>query len=192
MTEISITSKKELAMVVLGSKVRAGMTTEQLSEKSGVSTKDIEDIESGKLNEVSVDVLIDLLSATEAELVVRQDSASGPRPKRAIKEVTAALEDDEDQPADPVVIVADDLREWKPGERRAFLIHGTPELGHALMMARIRKGLSQQQAADGLGMHSPSVCKHETGANGVTVETLSKYADFYGVEFVIGPKRPTA
>lgn len=177
MTETRVTAKTQLALMLIGARTRAGMSQDQLAERSGVSADDIASIEEGKIYEVSVDLLIDLLAATGTTLVARQDSASGPAPEETVSpEVTANQIDL-------------DLREWKPGQRRAFLIHTPAELGHALTMARIRKGMTQERAAEGMGMRGPSVCKHETGYGSMNMDTLARYAAFYDVEFVVGAKR---
>lgn len=166
-------------MMLIGSRTRAGLSHDQLAEKSGVSVKEIANIEAGKLHEVSVDLLIDLLDATGTTLVARQNSASGAVPDELNPgEVTAGQ-------------VPVELREWLPGQRRLFVVHTPVELAHALMMARLRAGQTQQRAADAMGMQSATVCKHETGMHSVTIDTLARYAQHYGVEFVIGAKRET-
>jgi transcriptional regulator with XRE-family HTH domain len=54
-------------------------------------------------------------------------------------------------------------------------------MGAHLRRERTRKELTQEQAAEGLGIDSKYLAKIERGQVNVTVGTLIKLAEFYGV-----------
>lgn len=176
MTETPITRNTDLAMFILGARTRAGMTVHQLAAASGAADEDIIAVEQGQ-DDLTVDLLMDLLDAMGATLFVRQPSAA---------DVPLTRPEPEPEPAPAPTPVEFPVQMWVPGQRRAFMLHSHTELGHALRMARIRSGQTQDAAAQKMGMAGPSLNKHERGS-GMMVEMLFRYANYYKVEFVIGP-----
>lgn len=180
MTETPITRNTDLAMFVLGARTRAGMTVHQLAVASGAREEDIIAVEQGQ-DDLTVDLLMDLFAAMGASLYARQPSATDTPLARPEPEPEPEV-----QPEPASEPVEFPVQMWVPGQRRAFLLRSHLELGHALRMARVRTGQTQDTAARGMQMAGPTVNKHEKGA-GMIVEMLFRYANYYGVEFVIGP-----
>lgn len=50
-----------------------------------------------------------------------------------------------------------------------------------LRLVRLSRGLSSERVARELGMGKPTVAAHERGSRKVSMDTLHRYARFYGV-----------
>lgn len=59
---------------------------------------------------------------------------------------------------------------------------GSPRVARALKRARQRKGLTQEQAAAGVGVTTGTYCSWETARHGIRVGRLKIVAEFFGLQ----------
>lgn len=66
------------------------------------------------------------------------------------------------------------------------------KVGHALRVAAVDAGLTQEQLAERVGLSRRTVSLHMRGVTLPDVDQLERYADALGVAFVIGPTKAPA
>lgn len=73
-------------------------------------------------------------------------------------------------------------REHTPTRKNAGYCQLLVEVGAALRTLRMARGLTQEQAAESIGMGARHLQKVESGEVNVTLETLYRFATAYGTD----------
>lgn len=187
MRETAITTKTDVALLLLGSRLRADLSVQELSDKAGESPEAIFGYESDSQlgKSLAVAEMVNLLGATGTEVVARQRGEveveiAAEAEIQAAEEAAAKAERDR--------LVAEVAATWEPGARRVMYVRNAAELPHALRKARIFAGMTQERVAELMGLTSNggNVSRHETGG-AINVPTLLRYTRIYNCEFVLGP-----
>lgn len=58
-------------------------------------------------------------------------------------------------------------------------------VGNELSSLRKRKNLTLEELANKIGIHKNTLCKYETNSNNMSLETLEKILDYYGIDELI-------
>lgn len=170
MRETPLTVRNDVGLFLLGARLRAGLTEEQVADRTGLTVDTVKELED---HATAVD-------RTVAEFIAVA-TASG------IRLVGRQAEGDEELPDESMSPPPITLPPWQPGERRAIYMNDISLFPHALRIARIKTVMSIHQAHLVTGINEVTISKHETGVATPNVDRLSRYATAYNVEFVIGP-----
>lgn len=168
MRETRINKNTDAALLLMGSRLRAEQTVDQLAKAMGVTPEQVyaNESDAALLGKITVGELVQTLEATGSKVMVRQDG-----------------EVDEDQELEQVP----QLPAWEPGKRRIIAMRTLADAPHALRKARLLAGLTQIEASARLGLSpaSGNISKHEAGMP-VSLFSMFRYATLYGCEFVVG------
>lgn len=170
MRETRINKNTDVALLLMGSRLRAEMTVDEVAAKTGRTPESVfaDESKAALIDELTVSDLVGALEATGSKVLVRQHDDG-----------TRSIEDEVDELIE--------LPVWKPGERRIIYMRSLSDSPHALRKARIYAGMTQARASELMGT-SPltgNISKHEAG-KAVSLTSLFRYARVYNCEFVVG------
>ena len=177
-------SEDALGLAFAGSRLRAGLDVPEVAEAIGSNESYVARFETdATAAEVTLSEAIELLNVLGARLVIQQGSVdeapetASETPKSAPEEVPPEVTDEHGSSV-----------EWpmRASAKRMILLKTPGDLPHSLRFARLRSGLSMEEAALRVGVHPVTVSKHEAGEHAMTALNLSRYAAAYDVEFIIG------
>lgn len=175
MRETPLTARSDVGLFLLGARLRAGLTEQQIADRTGLTVETVKKFEDHQhAVDGTVGDFVAIATASGVQLVGRQAEGD--------EQLPTELLPDGSLPSPPQV-----LPPWQPGERRSIYMNDIAMLPHALKMARIKAVLSVHQASARTGINEISMYKHENGTVVPTAPRLAKYAEVYDCEFVIGP-----
>lgn len=187
MNEFAVRPDTAFNLLIAGMRIRLHKTTEQLARLLGVSTAIVEKLERDRDAAASLPVgqFTDLMGKLDVQLVARVPSVTDREPSKR-QPIPGYLPE---IPARPVPEPAPAPVPVPESGRPVVSLQNSDALAHILRMSRAKMGKTQAQVAEEMGINPGTFARHERDGGNVTIDFLSIYAEYFGVDFIVGPRR---